>query len=292
VDFGTPGYSELAGLVLADGVARNEGAAPTTVDRNAYEQGGPPTGGIPSLGVNKDIRGGATFTVLPFLGVQALAVGEAVAIDAFFAPAAVAPLSFAAARCGAATGGALAMYQGPFGGSLTHPADTNATYDWTDGPAVAEPTRLEDLARAWFDGPGLNFTEWYFPQRLPVDAAAAGTLVIEDADWRSAVYGLRAKHGAAIDLPILAGAVRLVGDPAAFDALRKLVAPIGPDRPLAGRARTDAEAFTAKAYPDLAHVDGLVGLDAPGAATAVFYEDVAAFAKRNSAPGSVVVPAR
>jgi hypothetical protein len=328
-DFGTPGYGELAGLVLADGVARNEGARPETIDRTAYEQGGPATGGIPSLGVNKDIRGGSTFTVLPFLGVQALAVGEAVAIDATFAPSAVAapasgrdsllsialglttlpkltnraafglpfdegsaPLSFAAARCGVATGGPLVTYQGPFGGDLTHPADPNATYDWTDGPAVGEPTRLEDLARAWFDGPGLNFTEWYFPQRLPVDAAAAGTLVIADDDWRSSVYGLRAKHGAAIDLPILAGAFRLVGDPAAFDALRKLVAPIGPDRPFAGRARTDADAFTAKAYPELAHIDGLVGLDAPGAPAAVFYEDVAAFAKKNSAPGGVVVPAR
>ena len=328
-DFSVPGYSELAGLVLADGVARNEGAAPETVDRAAYEQGGPASGGIPSLGVDKDIRGGATFTVLPFLGVQALVVGEAAAIDARFAPTAVAaptsgrdsllsialglttlprltnraafglpfdegsaPLSFAAARCGAATGGSLAPYQGPFGGSLVHPSDATATYDWTDGPAALEPTRLDDLARAWFDGPGINFTEWYFPQRLPVDAAAASSLVIADDDWRSAVYGLRAKHGAAIDVPILAGAFRLLGDPAAFDALRRLVAPIGKDHPLAGRTRTDAEAFTAKAYPELAHVDGLVGLDAPGAPAAAFYDDVAAFAKRNTAAGGVVLPAR
>ena len=330
-DFGTPGFEELAGLVLADGVARNEGAAAATVARTAYEQGGPAMGGIPSVGVEKDIRGGTTFTVLPFLGVQALAVGEAAAIDAFFSPDAVAPpasgrdsllsialgltalpkltngaafglpfdegsapLSFAAARCGVAKGGALASYQGPFGGALVHPSDANATYAWTDGPAVGEPSRLADLARAWFDGPGINFTEWYFPQRLPVDAAAAGTLVVADDDWRSAVYGLRAKHGASMNLPIFAGAFRLVGDPAAFDSLRTLVAPvaIGPGRPLAGLAHTDAGAFTAKAYPELAHVDGLVGLDAPGAPAAAFYDDVAAFAKRNTAEGGVVVPAR
>ena len=328
-DFGTPGYAELAGLVLADGVAGREGAPAASVDRTSYEQGAPATGGIPSAGVEKDIRGGATFTVLPFLGVQALAVGEAVAIDAHFDPATIAPsipgrdallsialgltvlpkltnraafglpfdegsapLSFAAARCGVATGGALAPYQGPFGGTLTHPSDPGATYDWTDGPLVGEPSRLDDLARAWFDGPGINFTEWYFPQRLPVDAAAAGTLVVADDDWRSSVYGLRAKHGAAIDAPILAGAFRLVGDPAKFDALKRLVAPVGEGRPFAGRARSDADAFTAKAYPELAHVDGLVGADAPGAAARVFYDDVVSFAKKNSLPGGVIVPAR
>jgi hypothetical protein len=326
-DFGTPGHDDLAALVLADGVAGNEGAPPGSVSQAAYEDGDPKAPGFPSPGVVKDIRGGNTFTTVPLLGVQALAVAEAVAIDARFHPADVqvdvagrdsllgvalglttlprltnraafglafdegsAPLSFAAARCGAAKGGALGSYNGPFGGSLVHPTEPSATYDWVDGPETGEPTRLADLATAWFLGPGVNFAEWYFPQRLPVDAAAAGTLVVAEDDWRSAVYGLRARHGAAIDLPIFGAAFHLVGTASAFDKLRALVAPIGAARPLAGRPRTDADAFLTKEYRDLAHIDGLVGADLPGGAAAVFYDDLVAFAKKQTADGGVVIP--
>jgi hypothetical protein len=326
-DFGTPGYEDLAALVLADGVTGSEGAPRESVSQAAYENGDPSSPGFPSPGVVKDIRGGNTFTTIPLLGVQALAVAEAVAIDARFHPTDVqpsvpgrdnllqvalgltslprltnraafglafdegsAPLSFAAARCGAATGGSLGSYMGPFGGTLVHPTDPNATYDWSDGPAVGEPSRLDDLATAWFLGPGVNFAEWYFPQRLSVDAAAAGSLTITDDDWRSAVYGLRARNGAAIDAPIFAAAFHLVGTASAFDKLQKLVAPIGAARPLAGRSRTDADAFLAKEYRDLAHIDGLVGADLPGGGARAFYDDLLTFVRKQTPEGGVTVP--
>ena len=326
-DFGAPGFDELAALVLADGVTQSEGAPPSSVSQSAYENGDPSSPGFPAPGVVKDIRGGNTFTTIPLLGVEALAVAEAVAIDARYHPLEVqtsvsgrdnllqvalglttlprltnraafglafdegsAPLSFAAARCGAASGGPFAGYTGPFGGNLVHPSDPAATYDWTDGPDVGEPTRLADLASAWFSGPGVNFAEWYFPQRLSVDAAAAGSLVVADDDWRSATYGLRARHGTAIDVPIFAAAFRLVGTATAFDKLRALVAPVGAGRPLAGRPRTDPDAFLAKEYRDLAHIDVLVGADLPGGAAAAFYDDLLAFARKQTPEGGVTVP--
>ena len=326
-DLGAPGFEDLAALVLADGVSRSEGAPASSVSQAKYENGDPSAPGFPSPGVVKDIRGGNTFTTIPLLGVEALAVAEAVAIDARYHPLEVqtevagrdsllqvalglttlprltnraafglafdegsAPLSFAAARCGAANGGPLASYTGPFGGDLMHPSDPGASYDWTDGPDVSEPSRLADLASAWFLGPGVNFAEWYFPQRLPVDAAAAGSLILEDGDWRSAIYGLRARHGAAIDVPIFAAAFRLVGSASAFDKLRALVAPIGAGRPLAGRLRSDPDAFLAKEYRDLAHIDGLVGADLPGGAAAAFYDDLLAFVRKQTPEGGVIVP--
>ena len=326
-DFGAPGYEDVAALVLADGVAQREGAAPDTVSRERYENGDPNAAPIPAPGVVKDIRAGNTFVSIPLLGVQALAVAEATAIDARYRPLAIdtdvpgrdrllslalglgslpkltnraafglafdegsAPLTFAAARCGAARGGPLGEYDAAFGGKLSHPTDPAATYEWTDGPDVGEPTRIDDLASAWFSGPEVNFTEWYFPQRLPADLAVASTLNVPDDDWRATAYGLRAKHGARIDAPIFAAAFRLVGTTAAFDALKKLVAPIGADRVHAGAPRTDPAAFSAKAYPELAHIDGLTGADGPGSAATAFYDDLVAFARGSTPPGDVAIP--
>lgn len=312
---GQAGYADLAGLVLADGVSGEEGKPSKGSERTKYEQGDPTsTAGFPQPGVEKDVREGNTFVTLPLLGVQALAVAEAVAIDAVFRPTEIArdvpgrdallsfalglpalpkltnraafgfafdegsaPLSFAAARCGQGAGGPITSYAAAFGGTLVHPSDPGATYDWIDGPTAGEPTHLAELARGWFEGPGVNFTEWYFPQRLGIDLAAAGSLDVADDDWRSAVYGLRAKHGREIDVPIFAAAFRLVGDVAAFDALR-------------GTVRSDR--FQAKLYPDLAHVDGIAGADEPGLGARAFYDDLTAFVKGVTADGGVVVPVR
>jgi hypothetical protein len=104
------------------------------------------------------------------------------------------------------------------------------------------------------------------------------------------VYGLRARNGAAIDLPIFGAAFRLVGTASAFDKLRALVAPIGAGRPLAGRPRTDPDAFLTTEYRDLAHIDGLVGADIPGGAASAFYDDLVAFARKQTADGGVVIP--
>jgi apolipoprotein N-acyltransferase len=70
----------------------------------------------------------------------------------------------------------------------------NATYGWTeyDGVNPHEATSIDDAARAWYEGPQLNFAEWYFPQRLTIDASVALTLDIADGDWRATAYGLRA----------------------------------------------------------------------------------------------------
>ena len=133
---------------------------------------------------------------------------------------------------------------------MVHPTDPNATYGWIEHDAArpAENTALDEFARAWFDGPGVNYGEWYFPQRLAADVGAAGTLNIGDDDWRMAKFGLRAKFGKDIDVPILAVAFSLVGDTKAFDALRDFVAPIGPGRPAAGTPRTDPRAFQTALY--------------------------------------------
>lgn len=309
---GKAGREDLAAMVLADGVARIEGNAPESVDRAAYENGSG-SGFFASPGV-KGIREGSVFTTLPLLGVKALVVAEAVAIDAKNRPDEVqtnvpardqllglvlglgtlpnlsnaaafgfafdegsAILSFAAARCGAGQGGPIDGYSSAFGGDLVHPSDPNATYTWKDGPAVGEPTRLADLARAWFEGPGVNFAEWYFPTRLSVDLAASGTLNVTDTDWRWTEYGLRAKHGAELDLPIYAAPFRLVGDPAAYDALRRLV-------------KTPPEAFVVKPYPELAHIDGLAGADADGSAAKAWYDDLVAFVRARTPAGGIALP--
>lgn len=331
-DFGAPGYKDLAGLVLLDGVARNEGKPPSAVSQDEYEKGGKPGpgGAGQTVGVETDIRGnGNVFFQIPFLGVKVYAIGEYLAMRARWdrdkpladepevknllgfslglttLPAmnnraafglafddASALLSIAAVKCGAATGGPMGPYANALGATLVHPTDPNATYSWTEHDATrpVENTALDDFARAWFEGPGVNYGEWYFPQRLSADVGVAGTLDIRDDDWRSVKYGLRAKFGRDIDVPILAIAFALVGETSAFDALRNFVAPIGPGRPAAGKPRTDASAFRTAAYPGLSHLDGLVGVDAPGTPTREVYDSVVRFALEHTRPGGVVIP--
>src|SRR5438093_12812050 len=117
----------------------------------------------------------------------------------------------------------------------------------------------------------MNLAEWYFPQRLTLDVSAASRLNVADDDWRRTAYGIRAKHGAEIDVPIFAMAAALVAKADAFDALKAMVAPIGAGRPGAGKPRTDPDAFTATAMPDLMHVDVVTGADVKGSRIAVWY---------------------
>lgn len=333
-DFGTPGYKDLAGLVLVDGVARNEGKPPTSVDQSDYEKGGKPgpAGVGQTVGVETDIRtNGNVFFQIPFLGVKVYAIGEYLAMRAkwdrerllgdepdvknllgfslgltslpqmsyraAFGLAfddASALLSIASVKCGTPTGGAMGSYTNALGAPLVHPTDPAATYGWLehDASRPAENTALDDFARAWFEGPGVNYGEWYFPQRLSADVAVAGTLNIQDDDWRASKFGLRAKYGKDIDVPILGVAFSLVADTKAFDALRDFVAPVGPGRPAAGKPRTDAGAFRTALYAGLSHLDGLVGVDAPGTPTGEFYASVVAFGLEHTKPGGVSVPVR
>jgi len=186
-------------------------------------------------------------------------------------------------------------YDSLFGVRLLHPTDPAATYDWKDfdATAPAEHTALAELARSWYEGPGLDFSEWYFPQRLPADVAVANSLTLQESDWPAAEYRLRAFHGKAMDLPILGHAAGLMGgDVARFDKLRALVSatPIGPDRPLAGEARASEKAFATLGSPQLSHIDPLLGADAPGSAVAAWYDQLAAWAREHSPAGGVSVP--
>jgi hypothetical protein len=328
---GQPGYDELAGLVLIDGTSASEGAAAPSISQQQYLDG-ITLGGFPTAGLTR-IRKDSPYFVLPLLGSDVYPVAGVLGLRAALRPGQITTdpdrdaalrillglsqlpsmtnraalgfafdraynsLSFAAVACGAAVGGPLAPYTGVLGDQLLHPSDPSATYDWIDY-AQANPTgntALSDLAQTWFQGPGLDFGEWYFPSRLSLDAPAAGTLVLAATDWPLSAYGLRASHGKQMDLPILAAAAALVGkghgDTSGYDALRAMVAavPIGPGRPAAGTPRTQPEAFSALGYPELTHIDPLMGADTTVSKSRAFYDELHRFALRNTPAGGVVI---
>ena len=277
-------------------------------------------------------QGGDVFFALPFLGVKAYVVAEYLAMKSLWSPTAVttddpehssllalllglpqplpriqdraafglafdeasSPLSFATVKAGRADGGALTPYKGLLGDQLLHPSDPNATYSWLDWDKVTprENTALDDVARSWFDGPGTNYAEWYFPQRLSLDSTVTTTLNVTEDDWRWQVYGLRAKHGAAIDVPVYAAAFSLLGSVQPFQAFKKMLPPIGAGRPLAGKDRGDRDAFREDAFVDLSHLDGIIGVDAEGSNVRKFYDAVVDHAKKSTPPGGVAIDVR
>ena len=326
---GTAGYSELAGLVLVDGTAREEGKASVPYREDEYVNG--LTGGsFGKLSLTK-IRQSDRYFVLPLLGSDVYPVTAISALRAAFSPTEIISdadrdvamrvligrrdlpamtnrailglafddascnLSFASVSCGNAVGGPLEEYSGVLGGKLLRPADPNATYDWQEPGDGSQATTIGDLARSWFSGPALDFAEWYFPVRLTLDAVVAATLTMNETDWPVASYGLRAMHGAKMDLPVLALATQLAGkgsgDPRAFDGLRALLTPvpIGPGRPLAGTPRSRSEAFAVMADDKLTHIDPLLGQDRAGSRVQAFYQALADFMKQSSPTGGVVV---
>lgn len=325
---GTPGYAELAGLALVDGVAQSEGASAPPLSETEYVKGGAGgPGGFGNSGL-EGITSGTRYVSLPLLGTKVYPTASISAQRALLTPDAVIEdgyrdplfqtllalkdvppmtnraamgfafddasngLSFAAVSCGGATGGPVESYEGLFGVELVHPTDPAATYDWIefDGTTPKEHTDLDDLARSWHEGPGLDFSEWYFPARLPLDAQAASTLVLEPGDWPLEAYGLRATHGRSLDLPIFAAVAKLVGDLGALDPLRKLVetVPIGPGRPLAGTPRSNPDAFRVLDVTTLTHIDPLSGTHA-SPDVAVFHDALVAFIRANSPPGGIEV---
>ncbi len=314
-DFGPDGrgMDDAAAFVMLDGGTGDEGKPGPSVDKATYESSQASAAfGVTGLGA---IRQGDTLTQLPFLGTKALVVAEYIAMRSRWSGAAIVAddardallgtflgltavpkmtnraafalafddassgLTIAAVSCGAATGGAMTSYQSAFGATLFHPSDPSATYDWVsyDKTVPAEVTSADDFARAWYDGPGLNLAEWYFPKRLSLDVPAAGTLVVGDQDWQM-TYGLAAKHGHAIDKPILAIAFALEKSESAFDGLKATVA--HPDKVITA------------AYPTLTHVDGLMGVDAPGSLPAQVYDKVASFVRSSTPTGGDVLPIR
>ncbi len=290
------------------------------------------------------IRKYQPFISLPFLGVAVYEQAERMAMAATFAPAAprladddltntlaivlgltsaqipkltneaAFGFAFDDASCnvtiagvsiGAGTGGPVASYDSLFGPKLIHPSDPSASYTWVpfDRTSPTELTDLRDAARSWYAGPGLNFAEWYFPARLTLDASFVGSLNIAEGDVRT-TYGLRARHGAELDLPILALAAQLTLDPApapgstqpqtakSYDKLRAMVAsnPIGAGRPLAGTPRTDARAFQLRLAAGFTHIDPLAAADVGRGKD--WYDALAAWVRDHTQPGGVVVPVR
>lgn len=325
---GTPGYEEIAGLVLIDGMSGVEGDSDPPITKEEYEQG-TSFGGFPAPGLTA-VRESNRYTTLPFIGLDVYPTAAALAMRGVFAPTAIVEdykrnqlfgtllslasvpkmtnrgalglafdeasngVSFAAVSCGEAKGGPMAAYDSILGSTLVHPSDPNATYDWVEYDAVSPPehTSIDDIARSWFEGPSLDFAEWYFPSRLSLDTRAAGTLVLDQQDYPLAEQDLRAIHGASMDMPILGAVAGLVGTTAALNPLRALVAsvPIGAGRPLAGRDRSDADAFRVVDITVMTHIDPLSGTDAQGSLSQSFYDELVAWMLVQSSAGGTSVP--
>lgn len=328
---GARGLDDLAALVLVDGVAGKELDPASSFSEKDYLEGSATgTGGpfsAPGLNVIRKLQ---PYVALPFFGVKGLEHAERLAMGARFSPtaprvadddvtaslalilglkAATVPkathrgafglafddasstITIGAVSCGKAVGGPLASYTSLLGGTLLQPSDPAASYDWEDG----ELTALSDLADAWFVGPGLNFGEWYFPARLSLDASLAGSLTLEAGDFREK-YGFRTRHGAAIDVPVLAMAAGLTADgkglstAKAYDKLRAMLGdkPVGAGRALAGVPRSDPRAYQLLVRPSFTHIDPLMARD-QGEGKA-WYDALFSFVKSATKDGAVSVP--
>jgi hypothetical protein len=323
---GVAGTSELAGLVLIDGVTGSEGAA-LGVTQAEYETQGLMNqgfGGRPSV---KQVREEVRYFAFPLLDAKLFPIGVGTAMRAMWKPDAVerdqprrealetlflssdlprmtnraafglafdgatCPVSIAAVNAGA-TDGPLLDASSPFGGAIKKPAGTNQTFRWTEFDALDPPevTSLSEFALAW-SRPGADFGEWYFPTRLSLDVALGATLTLAPPDWPVTAWGVRALHGRAIDAPVLVEAAGILGaDVSRYDKLKALLPPVGDGRPQAGVPRTDRNGFEAISHPGFTHIDPLAGADRPGSAMAAWFDAVADFARRNTPAGGVVVP--
>ena len=314
---GVRGSSLVAGFILIDGA---QSVAP--MDEMTFRMGGG-SGVMPSAGIDM-IRSSTPAIALPLLGVSVYVQAEILAMSALYLPEEVRTndtprnrvfgtllglnpltlppmtneaafgfgfdessngLSFAAVSMGEGTGGPLESYESLFGSTLMRPADRMSTYRWTDASEVTprEATPLANLAHAWFDG-RTNFAEWYFPARLASDLAACGGLAVEATAWQ-AEFGLRCRHGAEMDAPVLAiaAALRLPDD---YDFSRSRGAPIGPGRPNAGTPRTEALAYRIVNSAPFTHIDPLTAEDFAGNPVP---EAVLSFVRTNAAPGTVTI---
>ncbi|MDX2011663.1 MAG: alpha/beta fold hydrolase [Myxococcaceae bacterium] len=324
---GTPGFSQLAGLVLIDGVTGSEGSA-LTVTREEYETTGlmgGTFGGRPSL---KQVRESVRYFAFPLLEAKLFPIGVGTAMRAMWRPdaidldrprrealetlfltntlprmtnraafglafdAATCPVSIAAVNAGA-TDGPLVDTPSPFGGgTIQKPANSNQTFRWSEFDQVepAELTSLSEFALAWART-GVDFGEWYFPARLSLDTSLAASLTLKADDWPVTAYGVRALHGRAMDLPVLVEAAGILsGQTSRYDALKALLPTVGEGRPQAGASRTEPRGFVALSHPTFTHIDPLAGADVPGGAMAQWFDALAAFAREHTPSGGVRVP--
>ena len=313
---GTRGASELAGVILIDG--SQLGASIT----EAQYHMGAGTGLMAGPGVEL-IRTTNRYFALPLLGVATYVRAEILSLEALLMPNAIvmdrarnmllatllglAPttvpsmtneaalglafdddsngLTFAAVSVGHSTGGPLSTYTSITGPMLMHPSDPAATYAWVDALDATPPevTPYTVLAHAWVDGP-MNFAEWYFPQRLPLDLSAITTLDATPTSWQ-ATQGLRAFDGALMDAPVLAVSTEL-RTPADYATSRTRLAPIGPGRVVPrGTPRTDPRAFDILDAQALTHVDPVLG---PASPQNPVPARVLAFVMANTASGTTI----
>lgn len=325
---GSPGYADLAGLVLVDGIAGEEGdAAPAVTEQDYLDGGGSGFTAFPGLDA---IRTSTQYIALPLLGLDIYPVAAVISMRALWTPDELKKdpqrdkafqtllsvngvpamtnraamgfafddesngVSFAAVSCGRSEGGAVEKYKSLLGPELVHPVDLNAQYRWIEFDAVEprEATSLDDLARSWYEGPSLDFAEWYFPARLSLDANVASTLVLKQGDWPLDKYGIRAMHGASMDLPIFVAIAGLVGTTDAAVKLRALVdaVPIGPGRPLEGAPRTDEAAFKVLDVSSLTHIDPLSGSDTGGGVVPMWYDALVDWMAKSAPPGGASIP--
>jgi pimeloyl-ACP methyl ester carboxylesterase len=198
------------------------------------------------------------------------------------------PLSFSRTTLGTLTGGPTEDFTFPLAGDdvLQRPSDPDATYDWIDAfdsdPQEFTPAR--NLARSFTIGES-NFAEWYFPQRISLDAGAARGGNIDEAGWQ-VEYGIRAFDGDLNDAPALCILARSADR---CDALRTRLAPtIGAGRPQAGATRDSDLGVTAIEAVGMAHLD--VILSDERAELNPVPDAIATFLETHANSGTITLP--
>ena len=247
---GTPGYKDLDGLVMLDGVPGGAGIGSSMTEQQ-YLEGSNGVFGIRTAGVNELEAGTATpyFEALTF-SPSSLAKLSAAALLAAFDPNGDSPggfVSYPASNLAAGmitgddnyalvsifsiTGGrainaklainGLAVILSGFAGfqtpEITGPVEGSKRVDW-EAPTSDDPREHTDpqdfVARFWT--PNADFQEWYFPTRLTLEVGVVG---LEAPSW--ARERLPLTHLGEVNIPILAirAGRGIVTAPNAFETL-------------------------------------------------------------------------
>jgi pimeloyl-ACP methyl ester carboxylesterase len=249
---GAPGYQDLAGVVLIDGVPGGTGTG-NTISEQQYKDGSDGFFGIRTAGIKELEAGTATpyFEALTFSPSSLAKLGAAAQLAAFDpngdSPGGIVPYpasNLAAAMitgddnyalvnifsisAGKATNAklainGLAVILSGFAGFQTPEiigvVENAKRVDWQipnqDDP-LEHTDPLDFATRFWT--PNADFQEWYFPTRLTLETGVVG---LESPSW--AKERLPLSHMAQIDIPILAfrAGRGIVTAPNAFEALER-----------------------------------------------------------------------
>ena len=317
---GSRGVEELAGIVLIDGLLHEE---PLTEEEFLEGTSG---GFLSFAGIDDIRSGVRRYFELPFFGSEVLPRMELLLMRALYNPEEVVEdegrdgtlrlllqlggepvpkmtnaaavgfgldngscsLFLVAISCGTPTGGSTEDYHNVIADeTMIRPNDPAATYAWIDATAnsAGEFTPIANIAHAFIDGP-TNFAEWYYPERLRLDLAAAGGASIPE-DGYAATSGLRVFDGLLNDAPILAIAAGLI-EADEYEAVRaRVAATIGADRVNAGATRDSSAGFEIVDAVGFTHIDPLSATDRSGNPVP---DAVVSFVYANSPAGTVTVP--